>query len=84
MLDYIRIACAVPPVRVADVKQNVQDICKKIAEANEADCDLVIFPELAITAYSCGDLFLQQNFIDAAVAGLKEICRFSCNFYRNC
>ena len=80
MLDYIRIACAVPPVRVADVKQNVQDICKKIAEANEADCDLVIFPELAITAYSCGDLFLQQNFIDAAVAGLKEICQFSRNY----
>lgn len=77
MLDYIRIACAVPPVRVADVKQNVQEICKQIVKANEAGCDLVVFPELAITAYSCGDLFFQQNFLDAAVAGLKDICQFS-------
>ena len=55
MLDYIRIACAVPPVRVADVKQNVADICQKITEANDQNCDLIVFPELAITGYSCGD-----------------------------
>lgn len=75
MLDYIRIACAVPPVRVADVKQNVVDICQKITEADGRNCDLIVFPELAITGYSCGDLFFQQALLEAAEAGLAEICR---------
>ncbi len=77
MLDYIRIACAVPPVHVADVKQNVHDICHKIAEADRKGCDLVVFPELAITGYSCGDLFFQQALLDAAEEGLAQICRYT-------
>ena len=77
MLDYIRIACAVPPVRVADVKQNVVDICLKITEADEQNCDLVVFPELAVTGYSCGDLFFQQALLTAAEAGLAQLCQFS-------
>jgi len=39
MLDYIRVACAVPAVQVADVKQNTRDICDKIAEAENAGCE---------------------------------------------
>ena len=77
MLDYIRIACAVPPVQVADTEQNVQDICAKIAEADKAGCDLVIFPELAVTGYTCGDLFFQQTLLNAAAAGLSAICRYT-------
>ena len=80
MLDYIRIACAVPPVCVADVKQNVKDICNKIADAEKAGCDLVVFPELAITGYTCGDLFFQQTLLDTAVAGLAQICQHSSQF----
>ncbi len=75
MLDYIRIACAVPPVKVADTLQNTGDICDKITEADRFGCDVVIFPELAVTGYSCGDLFFQQTLLDAAAAGIGEICR---------
>ncbi len=75
MLDFIRIACAVPPVKVADTLQNTQDICDKITEADRFGCDVVIFPELAVTGYSCADLFFQQTLLDAAVAGIREICR---------
>ena len=46
MLDYIRIACAVPPVKVADTLQNTGDICDKITEADRFGCDVVIFPQL--------------------------------------
>ena len=60
MLDYIRIACAVPPVRVGDVKKNAEDICAYIEKADEAGADLVVFPELALTGYTCGDLFFQE------------------------
>ena len=49
MLDYIRVACAVPAVRVGDVVKNTEDICAKIAEADAAGSDVVVFPEMALT-----------------------------------
>ncbi len=73
MLDFIRIACAVPPVQVGDVKKNTADICRRIREADAKGCDLVLFPELALTGYTCGDLFLQDTLWNAVKAGLKEI-----------
>ncbi len=77
MLDYIRIACAVPPVQVADTVKNAEDICSKIAEADKSECDLVVFPELAITGYTCGDLFFQDTLLDAAVVGLSKVCEYT-------
>ena len=50
MLDYIRIACAVPAVKVGDVKKNVQDICDFMTKADEQKVDILLFPELAVTA----------------------------------
>ena len=80
MLDYIRIACAVPPVKVADVAVNTQDICDKIAEAENAGCDVVVFPELALTGYTCADLFFQSALLNAAVDGLSQICEYTKRF----
>ena len=77
MLDFIRIACAVPAVRVADVKKNVEDICAYIAEADRSKCDLILFPELAMTGYSCGDLFFQRTLQQAVKAGLKRLLEAS-------
>lgn len=77
MLDYIRIACAVPPVRVGDVVKNVEDICLRIREADEKQSDLVIFPELALTGYTCADLFFQDTLLEACKKGLKKIVAFS-------
>ena len=68
MLDYIRIACAVPAVKLADVAANTQDICEKIAQADSQGCDVVVFPELAMTGYTCQDLFFQ----DALLRGIKD------------
>ena len=77
MLDFIRIACAVPKVCVGDVKKNTEDICSFIARADDAKCDLAVFPELAMTGYTCGDLFFQQVLQSAVKAGLKEIMNCS-------
>ena len=77
MLDYIRIACAVPPVKVGDVKKNVQDICDYMKKTEEQKADLVVFPELSVTGYTCGDLFHQEALWYAARNGLKEILEFS-------
>ena len=64
MLDYIRIACAVPAVKVGDVKKNTEDSCAFIEKADEKQADLLVFPELALTGYSCGDVFLQDTLLD--------------------
>ena len=73
MLDYIRIACAVPEVQVANVEKNTQDICKFMKQADAQNADILLFPELALTGYTCGDLFFQDALLQAAEKGLQEI-----------
>ena len=73
MQNHVRIACAVPRVQVANVKKNTADICEYIAEADARKVDVLVFPELAITGYTCADLFFQKLLQDAAVAGLRQI-----------
>ena len=80
MLDFIRIACAVPAVRVGDVVKNVQDICTKIAEADQAGSDVVVFPELALTGYTCADLFFQETLQKACITGLQKIMDISADY----
>ncbi len=73
MLDYIRIACAVPAVKVGDVKKNTEDICRYISQADEKNVDVLLFPELAMTGYTCGDLFYQDTLHNAVEGGLRKI-----------
>ena len=77
MLDFIRIACAVPPVKVGDVKKNAFDICAYIEKADAQKADIVLFPELALTGFSCGDLFFQDVLHNAVKEGLKQIAECS-------
>ncbi len=73
MLDFIRIACAVPAVRVGDTVKNTQDICAFIEKADAQNADLIVFPELALTGYTCQDLFLQDTLYEGVKAGLRQI-----------
>ena len=77
MLDYIRIACAVPAVKVGDVKKNPADICAYLEKADAENADIVLFPELAMTGYTCGDLFYQETLHRAVEAGLMQILECS-------
>ena len=77
MLDFMRIACAVPAVQVGNIEKNVQDICRFIAEADEKKVDLIVFPELSITGYSCGDLFFQDTMLRRERKGLERIVKCS-------
>ena len=77
MLDYIRIACAVPAVRVGDVKKNADEICAYMEKADAENADIVVFPELSLTGYTCGDLFLQDSLLNAAEKGLQRIAACS-------
>jgi len=77
MLDFIRIACAVPAVIVGDVKKNAADICAFMEKADAQDVDVVLFPELALTGYTCGDLFLQDALHNAVEESLRDILECS-------
>ena len=73
MLDFIRIACAVPAVKVGDVTKNTRDILRYMAQADEQQADLLLFPELALTGYTCGDLFFQEALWNGVKEGMKQI-----------
>ena len=67
---FIRTAAAVPAVRIADVEYNTAEICRLAGEAFEKEVSLVVFPELAITGYTCADLFGQSLLVKAAENGI--------------
>lgn len=77
MLDFIRIACAVPPVKVGDVLQNTRDICAFIEKADAQNADLIVFPEMCLTGYTCQDLFHQEMLYQGVKAGMADIAACS-------
>lgn len=70
---FVKIACATPDIHVADCKYNAKQIIKLINEAAAKGAKLIAFPELCITGYTCGDLFLQELLIKSAADAVLEI-----------
>lgn len=70
---FIRTAAATPNVRVADCQYNRLNIIENIIEAERKHAEIVVFPELCITGYTCGDLFYQRRLIDEALNSLLFI-----------
>ncbi len=72
---FVRVAAATPELHLADPDANLDEICHLAQRAAEQSCSLVVFPELSLTGYSCGDLFfqevLQRRVVDVLFA-LKE------------
>ncbi len=73
----IKVAAAIPGVRVADVTYNVQQIESLIAQAEGRGAEIIVFPELSLTGYSCQDLFRQQLLLDKAEEGLLVLLDFT-------
>ncbi|MCD8081554.1 MAG: NAD(+) synthase [Bacteroides sp.] len=67
---FVKVAAAVPTLKVADCSYNAQHIEKLILQAEEAGVQIVAFPELCITSYTCGDLFAQQLLLEDAERAL--------------
>ena len=74
---YIRIAAVTPDLKVADVTYNISKICENIRTCAAAGAKVIVFPELCMTGYSCGDLFLQELLIERAMSGLSEIAAYT-------
>ncbi|MBF1257092.1 MAG: NAD(+) synthase, partial [Stomatobaculum longum] len=62
---FIRVAAATPEVRVADPAYNRERMAEIIRGEAEQGTKLLVFPELALSAYTCGDLFLQDTLQEA-------------------
>ena len=79
---FVKVAAAVPPVKVADCKFNTEQILNLMARAEGTGVDVLCFPELCITGYSCQDLFQQRLLQDEAIASLLKILELSHNMPR--
>lgn len=70
---YIKVASIIPEVKVADCEFNTSRIIEMSRQAAERGVRIAVFPELCITAYSCGDLFTKQLLINKAQESLANI-----------
>ena len=73
----VRVAAAVPSVKVADVKYNIEQIKTQIAEAEARGVQVLVFPELCVTGYSCQDLFAQRLLVEEAEQGVQALKTFT-------
>ena len=70
---FVKVAAAVPFVRVADCIYNIERIEAMVLEAESKGVEIITFPELCITGYTCGDLFLQPFLIEQAQQALLRL-----------
>lgn len=73
----MRVAAAVPALHVADCRQNAQEVKRQIAEAIEEGVEVICFPELTLTGYTCADLFFTQQLQQNALAALEDVCAYT-------
>ena len=78
---FLRVAAAVPQLRVADCAYNVERLLHLLDQAELQAVQIVVFPELAMTGYTCGDLFHQPTLQKAALDGLDHLLEESENRY---
>lgn len=74
---YVKVGASTLELKVSDTIYNVQMIKKQIDEAVNKNIQIISFPELSITGYTCGDLFNQDILIDKSYEGLKDLVDYS-------
>ena len=74
---FIRVAAATPEIQVADCVYNREQIEQMMKDAYERDASLIVFPELCLTGYTCGDLFLQDLLLSQTLNALNELLEVS-------
>lgn len=81
---FIKVAAAAVPLSVADVHYNAREIREVISLADTENINLLVFPELCLTGYSCGDLFYSDTLKKGALDALKELCAYTYGKYPVC
>jgi NAD+ synthase (glutamine-hydrolysing) len=70
---FVRVGAGVPEVRIGDPKRNGEKISLLMDAAKKEDVQIIVFPELSITSYTCGDLFYQNALLEGALNALESI-----------
>ena len=72
---YVRVGAIVNKLALANPLENAKELIKNIKTAYQKDIAIVVTPELALTGYTCADLFLQDKLIKDSLKGLEEILK---------
>jgi len=75
LLAYVRVAACVPKLVVADCSYNIERILEMVKKAHEEQVNVLVFPELSITGYTCADLFFQGSLIQGAEDALSYLLK---------
>ncbi len=78
---FVRVACATPSSRTADVAYNTAGVLSEARKAHEANVDLVVFPELTLSSYAIDDLILQNALIERAEQAIAEVVAASADLH---
>jgi len=74
---FVRVAASVPSMRVADCHYNAAQIRAQIDEALDEGVEVICFPELSLTGYTCADLFFTQQLQQTAMRELEALCDYT-------
>ena len=74
---FIRAAAATPKIKVADPVHNREVVCSIIEEYERKGVELLVFPELCLSGYTCNDLFLQEVLLEQVREELKNLVEFT-------
>ena len=77
--NMVKVACATNDINVACVSENVNNIIKIIEANKENDLDILVFPELSVSGYSCGDLFYFSSLLEKVNSGIETIRKATIN-----
>jgi NAD+ synthase (glutamine-hydrolysing) len=75
--NFVRLACAVPEIKLGNCQYNSQKMIELGKKAYQEEVEVLLFPELGITGYTCGDLFFQRELQKNAIKGLEKIREWS-------
>ncbi len=74
---FVRVAAAIPSVKVADCAYNISNMESLIKQADSENVQVICFPELSVTGYTCADLFFQKQLLNNVHEALSSLCLFS-------
>lgn len=76
---FLKVACATPKIKVADCTHNVNEMISIARDANKEHVKVLVFPELCITAYTCGDMFFSNVLLDSSHKALQKYIEQTAN-----
>ena len=73
---FLRVGAVVPKLKVANINENVEEIKTLIEKCVNCGIKIAVFPELSISGYSCGDMFLNADLQKSTLEAINELCSF--------